>query len=630
MIDKLSSRTARYLVDGVIVAIALCLAYLARYDGRVPLEQRQQLLLLLGPIVACRLALHLPFGLHKHKWRYIDTFDAMRVLDAYASFSLLLLCMRLFLPPTPPYGLLRLPIGVIGFEFMFSLTGTLGVRALRRFIDERSAAREGSRVTRNFLVVGAGMHGVTVASEMMRSRSVRVVGFVDDDPKKLGSVIRGVPVLGRVSSLPRLVEHHKVDEVLVCVPPTGPGNCKMELPDDLSVRMRTVPTLNDFLSTSAVAGRSPETVPDRKSNRVLGKPIAYDDYPTTSIRDRTILITGGAGFIGSSLAEKLVPDNEVVLFDLTFRDKPVQFTDLLSRRNVRMVEGNLLDTSALQRVCEQVDMVVHAAAVVGVNKVCSAARETLETNYVGTSRLLQAIETNKRLERFIYFSSSEVFGVNSFRVEESTPPSVGPIAETRWSYAIAKLAGEHLVKAYSRETGMPIVIVRPFNVFGPKRTGEHALLRFIVNALLGKPVLVHGDGSQIRSWCYIDDFCAALLSMLERPEAVGEDFNIGNASNTLTIHELARKVVEVCGNEVPIKFEKCAVPDIGIRVPVLTKAQSLLGYKPRYDLDSALPVTVDWYRDHLDVFDRQDISTASSTHIQETLPLGTLAYRKLA
>jgi len=226
----------------------------------------------------------------------------------------------------------------------------------------------------------------------------------------------------------------------------------------------------------------------------------------------------------------------------------------------------------------------------------------METNYVGTSRLLQAIEGSKKLQRLIYFSTSEVFGVNSFRVDENSPPSVGPIAEARWSYAIAKLAGEHLVKAYFRETQMPITIVRPFNIFGPRRTGEHALLRFILNALTGKSLQVHGDGSQIRSWCYIEDFCSALLSMLERPEAVGEDFNIGNPSNTLTIYELARKVVDLCGSDVPIDFVDHPFPDVSIRVPSLIKAQSLLGYKPLYDLDSAMRLTVEWYREHLDFF----------------------------
>jgi len=212
----------------------------------------------------------------------------------------------------------------------------------------------------------------------------------------------------------------------------------------------------------------------------------------------------------------------------------------------------------------------------------------------------------------VYFSTSEVFGVNSFHVSEATSPSVGSIAESRWSYAIAKLAGEHLVKAYFRETKLPVAIVRPFNIFGPRRTGDHALLRFILNALTERPLQVHGDGSQIRSWCYVDDFCDALLAMLERPEAVGEDFNIGNSANTLTIYDLARRVISFCGGDSAIELIDHPFPDVSIRVPSLNKAQSLLGYKPRYDMDSALQLTIDWYQEHLSFFERQSSMAATA------------------
>ena len=333
-----------------------------------------------------------------------------------------------------------------------------------------------------------------------------------------------------------------------------------------------------------------------------GRSSPVNGAPQTSICNKTILITGGAGFIGSHLAEKLAPNNHLILLDLTFRQKPIAFTPLLSHPNVRLVEGNLLNSTSLRAVCQQAEMVVHTAALVGVGRVCNAGREALETNYVGTYRLLKALEGNRKLHRLIYFSSSEIFGSNSFGVDEYATPSVGPIGESRWTYAIAKLAGEHLVKAYFRELGMPVVIVRPFNVFGPKRTGEHAIMRFIVEGLSGRPLQVHGDGSQVRSWCYIDDLCSAVLLMLERSDAVGDDFNIGNASNTLTIYQLARKVVELCSTDVPINFIEHPFPDISIRVPSTAKAQSRLGYNPRHDFDSALGLTFDWYRDHLNFF----------------------------
>ncbi len=219
--------------------------------------------------------------------------------------------------------------------------------------------------------------------------------------------------------------------------------------------------------------------------------------------------------------------------------------------------------------------------------------------------MLKALEKSSRLERFVYFSTSEVFGVNSFRVNEDTPTAVGPAAEARWSYAIAKLAGEHLVKAYHRQAGMPVVTVRPFNVFGPRRLGAHAVLGFVLNSLMGNPIEVHGDGSQIRSWCYIEDFCDAIIEMLARPNAIGEDFNIGNPQNTVTVLQLAREVLNVTGRPVPIELIESPFPDIEIRVPSLDKARHILGYRPIYDLHKSLELTVDWYREHLDYFEEK-------------------------
>ncbi len=613
-LDKLNSFAIRFVIDGFIAGAAFYLAFLARYDGQIPRFEHRQLVLGWGPVIVGSLLTQIVFRLHKHKWRYVGVVDILQVVKAYAAFSFVLLCLRLLLPSTATYDLYRLPIGVIAMQFMISLLGVVGARCLRRFVHQRANTEENGGAARRILLVGAGVHGITVANEMVLSRGVKVVGFVDDDPRKIGSVIAGVPVLGPLSSLNKMVDKYDVDEVLVCIPPTSQQNLNIQLPKEASVRTRIIPSLTEILSAEnswlSFSGNRSDAKPQ------AARPVSLiDAYRPSSIRGKTILITGGAGFIGSSLAERLVDNNQVILLDLEFRKKPAEFTRLLSHPNVRLVQGNLLDGLCshcqgdarkewfdLRSLCQEADMVVHTAALVGVNRVCNAGRETLETNYVGTSRLLQAIEASKKLQRLIYFSTSEVFGVNSFRVDENSPPSVGPIAEARWSYAIAKLAGEHLVKAYFRETEMPITIVRPFNIFGPRRTGEHALLRFILNALTEEPIQVHGDGSQIRSWCYIDDFCSALLLMLERPEAVGEDFNIGNPSNTLTIYELARKVVDTCGTDVPIDFIEHPFPDISIRVPSLAKAHSLLGYKPRYHLDAALSLTVEWYREHLEFF----------------------------
>lgn len=312
-----------------------------------------------------------------------------------------------------------------------------------------------------------------------------------------------------------------------------------------------------------------------------------------------VLITGGAGFIGAALAERLADHNELVLFDRCFDGSSATLSRAWGRPNVKALEGDILDARAVAAATEGADVVVHLAAIVGVKNVLSRGKDTLETNFLGTANVLKALEGRRDLHRLAYFSTSEVFGMNSFRVGEETPASVGPVSEARWTYSIAKLAGEHLVHAYHRETGMPTVTVRPFNVFGPLRLGDHAMLRFILAALRGADLEVHGDGTQIRSWCYIDDFMDALLRTLALPQAVGETFNIGNSRNTVTIYELAQRVIRLLESPSRIRFEAIDFSDIDVRVPRLRKAEELLGYRPRVELDEAIRRTADWYRGNL-------------------------------
>ncbi|MEQ8330596.1 MAG: NAD(P)-dependent oxidoreductase [Longimicrobiales bacterium] len=325
---------------------------------------------------------------------------------------------------------------------------------------------------------------------------------------------------------------------------------------------------------------------------------ASNAAPAPRIQGRRVLITGGAGFIGAALAQRLVADNEVVLFDRAFEGTSATLSSAWGHANLRTVVGDVLDPASLGAAVEGIDVVVHLAAIVGVKNVLSRGRETIDVNFTGTSNLLKALE-GRKLDRVVYFSTSEVFGMNSFRAGEETPASVGPVSEARWTYSIAKLAGEHLVTCYHRELDMPTVIVRPFNVFGPLRLGDHAMLRFILAALKGQDLEVHGDGTQIRSWCHIDDFVDALLRAIGLPAAVGETFNIGNSRNTVTIYDLARRVVDLLDSPSTIRFEAIDFSDIDVRVPRLRKAEELLGYRPRVELDQAILDTAAWYRKHM-------------------------------
>jgi len=618
---KFYSRTNQQILEGAVVGASFYLAFLIRFEGVIPPYHQYQFWALLLPFVLGRLVTNYLFGLHRIQWRYIGFRDAYHIGRAYLAFSGALLIVRFALPPQA--GILRVPASVITIEFLLSLLGAMGIRLARRSLYElpaKEANPDHSVGPRRVLLVGAGQMGANTAKELASDSSIKIVGFLDDDPLKLGCRIAGVEVLGSTSELIETVRGERVDAVLVCIAPAarGPFNRLVALLDGLPVTSKFVPTITEILdsqdglhlalghpngngNTPSVAGASTQTELCKLTDQ------------RTEIKNKSILITGGAGFIGSTLAERLAKNNQILLLDRLFQNQPVAFTSLQRHPNVRMVEADILEGSTVDDLAKEADIVIHAAAIVGVGRVCSYPRETLETNFTGTSRILKALEKSKRLERFVYFSTSEVFGVNSFRVHEDTPTAVGPAAEARWSYAIAKLAGEHLVKAYHQQAGMPVVTVRPFNVFGPRRLGSHAILGFVLNALTEKPIEVHGDGSQIRSWCYIEDFCDAVMEMLARPKAVGEDFNIGNPQNTLTILQLAREVLHVTARSVPIELAPSPFPDIEIRVPSLDKARQILGYQPTYDLRKGLELTTDWYREHLDFFETKLFRAAATS-----------------
>lgn len=317
------------------------------------------------------------------------------------------------------------------------------------------------------------------------------------------------------------------------------------------------------------------------------------------IRGKRIFITGGGGFIGSSIASRLADDNDVALFDIDFAHNAVYHTDLMKHKNISAVTGDIMDTAALAGAMRGANYVVHAAAVVGVQRVLANSRKTIDTNFSGASNVVRAASEQKDLRRFLYFSTSEVFGVNAYQVDEEAPAVFGTNKEPRWSYAIAKIAGEHLVQSYNREIGLPTVIIRPFNVFGPRRIGEHVVKTFILQALRGETITVHNNGSQIRSWCYIDDFVDAIIPALEKKSAICESFNIGNPANTISVYQLALKIRDSCRSKSEIRMRPINFSDVELRVPDISKAGRLLGYHPKREIDEALPICRDWYRKHL-------------------------------
>ncbi|MEX0822531.1 MAG: NAD-dependent epimerase/dehydratase family protein [Rhodothermales bacterium] len=337
------------------------------------------------------------------------------------------------------------------------------------------------------------------------------------------------------------------------------------------------------------------------------------------MKGRTILLTGGAGFIGTALARELVKDNRVIVFDNGHRGSLA--ADLSDHPSVIWRRGDVLDAAAVEEAMQGVNAVIHLASIAGVDTVLEMPVRTMEVALIGTYNVLKAAQKKGDLERVIDFSTSEVFGQYAYKVREGEATSLGAVGEARWTYAVSKLASEHLASNYHKQYGMKTVSVRPFNIYGPGQVGEGAIHHFVRRAIADEPLIVHNDGSQIRAWCYIDDIVDAIMLCLDRDEAVGQVFNIGNARSTLTIYDLAQRIIRLSGSGSEIRFEERDGSDVEIRIPSIDKAVDLLGYQPVVDLEEGLERTIAWYRDQQAIEQdiEQDIEQAIEQDIEQDI-----------
>jgi UDP-glucose 4-epimerase len=309
------------------------------------------------------------------------------------------------------------------------------------------------------------------------------------------------------------------------------------------------------------------------------------------------VLTGGAGFIGTTLTRRLIDDNEIVVLDNLHRDA-LAGTDVSGHPNLTFIQADVLDAEAVRDAIRGATHVVHLAAIAGVDTVLESPVRTMRVNLIGTYNVLEAAQaTIDTVERLVDFSTSEVFGRHAYKVEEVHETAQGSVGEARWTYAVSKLAGEHMAHAYYDENGLPTCSIRPFNVYGPGQIGGGAIRAFIETVLAGEDLIIHGDGSQVRAWCYVDDLVDALLLVLERPEAVGEVFNVGNERSVLTVLDLATQIRDLMGADAEIKFRPLHYTDVEMRIPNVDKARKLLGWEAKVDLDEGLSRTIAWYRE---------------------------------
>jgi nucleoside-diphosphate-sugar epimerase len=316
-----------------------------------------------------------------------------------------------------------------------------------------------------------------------------------------------------------------------------------------------------------------------------------------------VLITGGAGFVGSHLAEAfLARGDEVYALDNLSTGSIDNIAHLKSHPKFHYTIDSVTNEPVLAELVDRSDVVVHLAAAVGVKLIVEAPVHTIETNVHGTEVVLKL--ANKKKKLVLIASTSEVYGKSTdVPFHEEADLVLGPSHKHRWAYACSKLIDEFLALAYWKERKLPVIIVRLFNTVGPRQTGQYGMVipNFVRQALAGQPITVFGDGLQSRSFTYVGDVVRAVVALIDEPRAVGQVFNIGNG-HEITIGDLAERIRTLAGSQsqiVRIPYDQAyeaGFEDMPRRVPDISKIKALIGYAPTVELDEILTRVIEHFR----------------------------------
>ncbi|HQJ15648.1 MAG TPA: GDP-mannose 4,6-dehydratase [Candidatus Omnitrophota bacterium] len=304
-----------------------------------------------------------------------------------------------------------------------------------------------------------------------------------------------------------------------------------------------------------------------------------------------VLITGGAGFIGSHLSEAyLKQGHEVVVLDDLSTGRLENIAHLRNNPDFQLVVGTILNERLVDKFVEKCDVIFNLAAAVGVELIVKKPLESLTTNIKGSEIVLDmASRYNKKI---LITSTSEIYGKNiNGPLKETDDRILGSPLKARWSYSTAKAVDEMLAYVYWKEKQVPSIIVRLFNTVGPRQTGAYGMVvpRFVGQALKNETITVYGNGKQSRCFVHVRDVVGALMKLVEEPTAVGEVFNIGS-QDEISIEDLARQIIKITKSKSKIKYipyEKAyeeGFEDMQRRVPDTSKINKLIGFKPTYTL----------------------------------------------
>lgn len=314
------------------------------------------------------------------------------------------------------------------------------------------------------------------------------------------------------------------------------------------------------------------------------------------------LITGGAGFIGSHLAEELLRRGEIVnIIDDLSTGRLENLTNAMNSPRFGIAVESILNETVMDRLVSECDIIYHLAAAVGVELIVSKPVEVIQTNILGTEMVLKL--ANRYLRKVVITSTSEIYGKsNHVPFKENDDRVLGPTTKNRWSYSCSKAVDEFLALAYHKEKKLEVIIVRLFNTVGPRQTGRYGMVipRFVVQALKGEPITVYNDGSMIRCFTYVSDVVDAMISLANHSDAVGQIFNIGS-TEAISMKDLAIKIKHKTNSDSPIKYVpydeayEQGFEDMAIRIPDLSKIKALIGYQPSITLDGILDKVIEYF-----------------------------------
>lgn len=312
---------------------------------------------------------------------------------------------------------------------------------------------------------------------------------------------------------------------------------------------------------------------------------------------KTILITGGAGFIGSNFVKHIYnkyPDYRIIVLDaLTYAGNPDNLSEEIKRNNrFEFWYGDVQNSEIVNTLVQQSDVVVHFAAETHVARSIYSNKQFFMTDVMGTHTITNAVLKNqKTIERFIHISTSEVYGT-----AEQWPMSEEHPLKPRSPYASAKTGADRLVYSYFTTYDLPVVIVRPFNNYGPSQHLEKVIPRFITNALLDEPLTIHGDGSSKRDWLYVEDHCEALDKIIHADieKVKGEVFNVGTGKS-IDVLTIAKMVLEELGKpESLITYLSDRPGQVIEHIADTSKAERVLDWKYKTEFEDGLKKTIRW------------------------------------